>query len=300
MLIFHAKGRPMLLFDAAGGALDGGQGDGACIPRDGAVGAGERTMDDEGLPSRQDPPRRELRIAALGDFHYDAARDHGLRAHLTAVAAQADVLVLCGDMTTHGEPEQTRGFIDQLQEVDIPMVAVLGNHDFEHGHQDVVAGILRERGIHVLDGDTVVIDGIGFAGVKGFGGGFGRGSLGPFGEPEYKAFVNAALSEALKLENALRELRTETKVVVLHYSPIPETLVGEPEVIFPFLGSSRLLPPIETHGASVVFHGHAHIGAPEGRTPAGVPVYNVALPVLKAAGMNARLWTVAVPDRRQS
>lgn len=180
------------------------------------------------------------------------------------------------------------------------MVAVLGNHDFEAERPHEVMAILRERGIHVLDGDNVVIEGIGFAGVKGFGGGFGRGSLGPFGEREYKLFVQAALDEALKLENGLRALRTPTKVAVLHYSPIPETLVGEPEVIFPFLGSSRLLPPIDTHGATVVFHGHAHVGAPEGRTPGGVPVYNVALPVLQCHGLRARLWTAPAPDRRQS
>lgn len=242
--------------------------------------------------------RRELRIAALGDFHYDADHDHGLHAHLAEVAATADVLVLCGDMTTHGEPEQMQGFVEQLEGIDIPIVAVLGNHDFEHGKEAEAADILKQRGIHLLDGNSIVIDGVGFAGVKGFGGGFGRGSLGPFGEPEYKAFVNRALDEALKLENALRELRTETKVVVLHYSPIPETLVGEPEVIFPFLGSSRLLPPIETHGANVVFHGHAHIGAPEARTPAGIPVFNVAMPVLACASMKARVWTADVPDRR--
>lgn len=250
-------------------------------------------------PRAQRRNARELRIAALGDFHYNPEKDHGLRAIMAEAAGQADVLVLCGDMTTHGDPDQTRGFVEQLQEIDVPMVAVLGNHDFEHGREAEVAAILRERDIHVLDGDSVVIEGVGFAGTKGFGGGFGRGSLGPFGEPEYKAFVNAALTEALKLENALRELRTEAKVVVLHYSPIPETLVGEPEVIYPFLGSSRLLPPIETHGATVVFHGHAHIGAPEARTPLGVPVFNVALPVLQCAGLTARIWTVPVPDRRQ-
>jgi Icc-related predicted phosphoesterase len=249
----------------------------------------------------QDRPAaaRQLRIAALGDFHYDPARDDGLAELFREVCDSADVLVLCGDMTTHGEGGQTRGFVDQLRGVDIPIVAVLGNHDYEHGTPDVVMAVLRDRGIHVLDGDSVEIQGVGFAGVKGFGGGFGRGSLGPFGEPEYKVFVKAAIDEALKLENALRALRTPTKVAVLHYSPIPETLVGEPEVIFPFLGSSRLVPPIDTIGASVVFHGHAHVGAAEGRTPAGVPVYNVALPVLRALGLSARIWTAPVPDRRR-
>jgi Icc-related predicted phosphoesterase len=242
---------------------------------------------------------RQLRIAAVGDFHYDAARDQGLAELFREVCDSADVLVLCGDMTTHGEGGQTRGFVEQLRGVDIPIVAVLGNHDYEHGTPEIVMSVLRDRGIHVLDGDSVEIHGVGFAGVKGFGGGFGRGSLGPFGEPEYKIFVKAAIDEALKLENALRALRTPTKVAVLHYSPIPETLVGEPEVIFPFLGSSRLVPPIDTIGASVVFHGHAHVGAAEGRTPAGVPVYNVALPVLRARGLSARIWTAPAPERRR-
>jgi Icc-related predicted phosphoesterase len=243
--------------------------------------------------------RRELRIAAIGDFHYDAAHDQRLRGLFQKIADEADVLVLCGDMTTHGEVEQARGFVEQLTGVGIPMVAVLGNHDFEHGKPEEITAVLRDRGIHVLDGETIEIEGVGFAGVKGFGGGFGRASLGPFGEPELKAFVQAALNEALKLENALRGLRTETKAVALHYSPIPETLAGEPEVLFPFLGSSRLVPPIDTYGASVVFHGHAHVGAAEGRTPGGVPVYNVALPVLRAAGLDARIWTAPAPERRR-
>jgi uncharacterized protein len=145
-----------------------------------------------------------------------------------------------------------------------------------------------------------VIDGIGFAGVKGFGGGFGRRTLGPFGEKLYKDFVQAAIDESLKLETALRTLDTETRVAVLHYAPIPETLAGEPEQIFPFLGSSRLLPPIETYRASVVFHGHAHIGAPEATTPAGIPVFNVAQALLERhIGTPYRVWHADAPDRRR-
>jgi uncharacterized protein len=145
-----------------------------------------------------------------------------------------------------------------------------------------------------------VIDGIGFAGVKGFGGGFGRRMLGPFGEKLYKDFVQAAIDEALKLETALRTLDAETRVAVLHYSPIPETLEGEPEAIFPFLGSSRLLPPIETYRATVVFHGHAHTGIPEAQTPSGIPVFNVAQMLLeKSTGRGFRVWTVDAPERRR-
>ncbi len=196
-------------------------------------------------------PAHPVRVAAVGDFHYDAEHAPMLRDLFADVRSEADVLVLCGDFTTHGRPDQTRGFVEILKGVDIPMVGVLGNHDYEAGAVDEVVAILRDRGIHVLDGDNVEVAGVGFAGVKGFGGGFGRGTLGPFGEPEYKLFVQRALDESLKLETALRTLKTETKVAVLHYAPIPDTLRGEPEVIFPFLGSSRLLPPIEIPSPSV-------------------------------------------------
>lgn len=246
------------------------------------------------------PKQREVTIAAIGDVHFDGASKGSLRGLFADISREADILVLCGDLTTHGEPDQVRGFLEELQGMEIPTVTVLGNHDFEHGAEETLCEILTEHGIHVLDGTSVEIEGIGFAGVKGFGGGFGRRTLGPFGEKLYKDFVQEALDEALKLETALRELRCERRVVVLHYSPIRETLAGEPEEIFPFLGSSRLLPPIETYGADVVFHGHAHIGAPEGQTPAGIPVYNVAKSVMeRATGTAYRLWKAGVPDRRQ-
>jgi Icc-related predicted phosphoesterase len=144
-----------------------------------------------------------------------------------------------------------------------------------------------------------VIEGVGFAGTKGFAGGFGRGSLGPFGEDLIKEFVNAAVEEALKLERALQQLRTDTRIVLLHYAPIPDTIEGEPEFLFPFLGSSRLLQPIDTHGANAVFHGHAHHGCLEGRTPGGVPVYNVAWPLLQSAGLSFQSFRVGAPDRRK-
>ena len=241
------------------------------------------------------PESAPIRIAAVGDFHFDLARVGSLKELFTEAARNADVLVLCGDFTTHGDAAQTRGFVEELRGVERPIVAVLGNHDYEAGAADEVCAIFKDRGINLLDGTNVVIDGIGFAGVKGFGGGFGRGMLGPFGEREWKNLVQTALDEALKLEGALRTLNTQTKVAVLHYAPIIETLVGEPEVIFPFLGSSRLLTPIETYGTSVVFHGHAHTGSPEGRTPSGVPVYNVALPLLMQEGLSYRTWTAPAP-----
>jgi Icc-related predicted phosphoesterase len=180
-------------------------------------------------------------------------------------------------------------------------VTVLGNHDYENGEADRIKQVLGEHHVGVLDGDGTVIEGVGFAGVKGFAGGFGRGSLGAFGEPILKAFVQEAVDEALKLENALRTVHAPVKVVLLHYSPIADTLIGEPESIFPFLGSSRLLPPIEEMEAAVVFHGHAHTGVLEGRTPAGVPVFNVAHPVLLAAGRAPVLvHTVALPETAEA
>jgi Icc-related predicted phosphoesterase len=243
---------------------------------------------------------RELRIAAIGDLHFDGRSRGSLRSVFSEVCAEAQVLVICGDLTTHGEQQQIEAFVDELHGVEIPVICVLGNHDYEAGEEAALQEILSARGVHVLDGTSVEIEGVGFAGTKGFGGGFGRRTLGPFGERIYKEFVEAALDEALKLETALRTLQTETRVAILHYSPIPDTLAGESEQIYPFLGSSRLLPPIETHGASVVFHGHAHIGIPAASTPAGVPVFNVARAVLeRQTGRPFRLWSTPAPDRRR-
>jgi Icc-related predicted phosphoesterase len=248
--------------------------------------------------AKRSPDGRLARIAALGDVHFDGTKPGALVDIFASANQEADVLVLCGDLTTHGRPEQMRGLVEELAVVDIPIVAVLGNHDYEGGEADACVAILRGRHVHVLNGDQVVIDEVGFVGTKGFCGGFGRGALAAFGEPEIKHFVQVALDEAIKLENGLRGLNTAVRVVLLHYAPIIETVVGEPEVIYPFLGSSRLLQPIDTIGADVVFHGHAHHGSPEGTTPGGIPVYNVAYPLLKEAGKKYLLWTVSAPERR--
>ena len=243
---------------------------------------------------------RTIRIAVAADLHFDGSAPGTLRDFFGLACEEADILALCGDFTTHGEPAQVRGFVEEMDGVDIPVVGVLGNHDHEAEKVGEGMAILRDRGMHILDGTNVVIEGVGFAGVKGFGGGFGRGMLGPFGEPLYKQFVQAAVDEALKLERALRSLDAPTRIALLHYAPIADTLAGEPEVIFPFLGSSRLLPPLETYGADVVFHGHAHIGWPEGKTPSGIPVYNVAAALLeKHTGKPYRIWTASAPDRRE-
>jgi|SRR5690606_10359261 Icc-related predicted phosphoesterase len=248
-----------------------------------------------------EPERREgrrLRIAAIGDLHFDGSSTGALRELFAEANREADVLTLLGDLTTHGRPEQIEAFIGELKGVDIPILTVLGNHDYEGDAAPVIMQMLIDRGVHVLDGTGVVIEGVGFAGTKGFAGGFGRGALAPFGETLIKEFAKHAIDESIKLENALRNLTTDTRVVMLHYSPIEETVHGEPEMIWPFLGSSRLVQPIDTMGANVVFHGHAHHGSLEGRTPGGVPVFNVSVPVLRSLDMSYLLYELAAPDRR--
>jgi Icc-related predicted phosphoesterase len=228
------------------------------------------------------PPLEVVRVAASGDLHYGRYSPGHLQPFLEAVAASADVLVLCGDLTDYGQPDEARALARELsQGLKIPIVAVLGNHDFESGQEQDVREILRDAGWLMLDGDSCEVYGVGFAGVKGFGGGFGRRALGSWGEPAIKQFVQEALNEALKLETAISRLRTTDRVAVLHYAPIVATVLGEPEEIYPFLGSSRLEDPLNRLPVSVVFHGHAHRGQPEGRTTAGTPVYNVSLPLLE-------------------
>jgi len=218
----------------------------------------------------------------MGDLHYSRHSQGLLPAVMKDVAASADVLALCGDLTDYGLPDEAHALARELkQSLDIPIVAVLGNHDVESGKGDEVRDILRESGLIILDGDSCEIHDVGFAGVKGFGGGFGRHALGSWGEVIIKDFVKEALSEALKLETALARLRTEARVALLHYSPILATVIGEPEQIYPFLGSSRLEDPLNHIPVSAIFHGHAHRGQPEGQTATGVPVYNVSFPLLQ-------------------
>jgi len=173
----------------------------------------------------------------------------------------------------------------------VPCVTVLGNHDFEAGKADEIRQILTDVGVNVLDGDSCELHGVGFAGVKGFCGGFGRGALGPWGEEIIKIFVREAVNEAFKLESALARLRGPHRVALLHYSPIRATVEGEPLEIFPYLGSSRLEEPLARYPVTAVIHGHAHNGALEGRTASGIPVYNVSLPLLK------KCWPEQAPFR---
>lgn len=223
-----------------------------------------------------------VRIAAVGDIHLGGkGYDPPLQTMFGQVAEHADVLVLCGDLTDRGEPEEAKLMAKTLASVTVPTIAVLGNHDYESGKEREVTSILCDAGIHVLDGDAYEVLGVGFAGAKGFAGGFGRRALGPWGEGMIKQFVREALDEALKLESALGRLRTERKVAVLHYSPIAGTVEGEPLEIYPYLGSSRLEEPLTRYPVDVVFHGHAHNGALEGRTIGDVPVFNVSMVLLQ-------------------
>lgn len=224
-----------------------------------------------------------MRLAAVGDLHIRKTSQGVLQSVLSTVNDQADVLLLCGDLTDYGLAEEAQILAKDLTSlVRIPIVAVLGNHDFESGHPEDVCRILTDAGVKMLDGETCEINGVGFAGAKGFIGGFGRGTLGPWGEKMIKAFVQEAMDEAMKLESALARLRTPQRVALLHYSPIRATVEGEPLEIFPYLGTSRLEEPLNRYPVNAVFHGHAHHGSPEGHTSAGVPVFNVALPLLRS------------------
>lgn len=196
------------------------------------------------------------------------------------VADTAEVLLIAGDLTDYGTPEEARVLAKELTPLRIPTAAVLGNHDVESGKEAEVRQILTDAGVVVLDGDAVELAGVGIAGVKGFGGGFGPRALGAWGETIIKQFVHEALNEALKLESALARLRTSSRVVLLHYAPIQQTVEGEPLEIYPFVGSSRLEDPIDRFSVSLVVHGHAHRGQLEGTTKAMVPVYNVSIPLL--------------------
>jgi Icc-related predicted phosphoesterase len=226
------------------------------------------------------PPRTQIRIAAVGDIHVSRSSQGVFQPMFAQITESADVLALCGDFTDYGMPDEARVLARELGAVKIPVLAVLGNHDYEAGRQDEIRQILSDYGVTVLDGEATEVSGVGFAGVKGFAGGFGRGALGPWGERVIKQFVQEAVDEALKLEAALARLRTQRRIALLHYSPIRGTVEGEPHEIYPYLGSSRLEEPINRYRVSAVFHGHAHRGTGEGRTSTGVPVYNVAMPLL--------------------
>lgn len=229
-------------------------------------------------------PKTTVRIAATADIHVRKGTQGTLQPMFEAATEQSDVLLLCGDLTDYGTEEEARILAkDITSSLRIPAIAVLGNHDLESGKEADVVSILTDAGVQMLDGDSIELHGVGFAGVKGFAGGFGRRALGAWGEKIIKDFVHEAVEESLKLEAALARLRTPQKIAVLHYSPIQATVAGEPLEIVAFLGSSRLEEPLDRYRVNAVFHGHAHRGAPEGRTKGNAPVYNVAVRVLQTA-----------------
>jgi Icc-related predicted phosphoesterase len=229
-----------------------------------------------------------VRLAAVGDLHYSKATQGSWQPLLRQIGQAADLLLLCGDLTDYGLAEEGQMLARELESsLKIPIIAVLGNHDYEAGHVAEIKAALTQARVQILDGDTCEVHGIGFAGTKGFAGGFGRGTLGSWGEPAIKVFVQEAVSEALKLESALARLRTPRRIALLHYAPIRATVEGEPIEIFPWLGTSRLEEPIDRYPVTAVFHGHAHNGSLEGQTLGHVPVHNVALP----------LWRRRFPDR---
>ncbi|XXF81564.1 metallophosphoesterase [Myxococcaceae bacterium GXIMD 01537] len=220
-------------------------------------------------------------MAAVGDLHCREDH-HGRFRHLVKqVNGAADLLLLCGDLTDRGLLEEGKVLAEELSALRVPCVAVLGNHDYEHNQTREISAELAKAGVRVLDGDHYIFEKVvGVAGVKGFGGGFGNATLQAFGEGQTKAFVQEAVTESLKLEAALSHLDTPRKVIIMHYAPIAETLEGENTEIRPFLGTSRLAMPIDHYGAEAVFHGHAHHGSPLGKTRSGIPVYNVAMPLM--------------------
>ena len=245
-----------------------------------------------------------IRVAAIGDLHYGRSAAQGsLQPLFAQITESADILVLTGDLTDYGLPEEARALAREITSaLKIPAVTVLGNHDYESGHQEELRKIFEDAGVVTLDGDSTEIQGIGFAGVKGFCGGFGRRALGPWGEDLIKKFVHEALDEALKLESALARLRSRRLVAILHYSPIQETVEGEPLEIFPFLGCSRLEEPLGRFPVTAVFHGHAHHGRPEGRTSRDVPVFNVSMSLMRELSPERpfRIVEIDMTDRDSS
>src|SRR5436309_785042 len=221
-----------------------------------------------------------VRVAALGDLHCTKSSQGAFQSLFSRIGEAAELLLIAGDLTDYGLPDEARVLTKEFTALRIPVVAVLGNHDYESGKEAEVRQIFVDAGVIVLDGDACEVHGIGIAGVKGFGGGFGPRALGPWGEAIIKQFVREAVDEALKLEAALARVRTTHVIALLHYSPVQQTVEGEPLEIYPFLGSSRLEEPINRYPVSLVVHGHAHRGQLEATTKSGVAVYNVSMPLL--------------------
>jgi Icc-related predicted phosphoesterase len=230
----------------------------------------------------------KTRIAAVGDIHVQETEKGSWAEYFRQASKRADILLICGDLTNTGDEVEAQLLSEELKSCSIPVVAVLGNHDYEKGRHKTIRKIVQNENMHLLDGETVVIGDLGFAGVKGFGGGFDTHMLSMFGEAAMKAFVQEAVDEALRLDRALARLDQQhenlKKIALMHYSPVKNTVVGEPEQIFPFLGCSRLADPLVRRKVIAVFHGHAHAGALQAEMEDGIKVFNVAKPVLMKAG----------------
>ena len=226
-----------------------------------------------------------VRIAAVGDIHVGEDCRGRFRPHFSAVGDRADVLLLAGDLTNYGMPAQAQVLADELEDTPVPVVAVLGNHDYHCGHADVVRSTLERVGVIVLEGESVTLEigscRLGIAGLKGFGGGFPGACGHKFGEPEMKAFVQLTEDAAKALEAQLRSLDSDYRIALMHYAPVKDTLAGERLEIFPFLGAYQLGEAVDTGGAHLALHGHAHHGSVKGVTPGGVPVRNVAMPLIQ-------------------
>jgi Icc-related predicted phosphoesterase len=242
-----------------------------------------------------------MRIAAVGDVHFGPDSAGRLRPRLEQLAGEAEALLIAGDLTRTGDAAEAAVLGAELRRLPYPVVAVLGNHDWHRGQERDIRAVLEQSDVIVLDGEATVLDlpsgPLGIAGCKGFGGGFAGACATDFGEPEMKLFVGRTRREAARLEEALGSLRETPRVALLHYSPVPETLVGERAEIHAFLGSYLLAEAIDRAGADLVLHGHAHNGAEDGATPGGVPVHNVAMPVIKRA---CRIFDVAAAELVES
>ena len=225
--------------------------------------------------------KKIVRIAAIADVHCKKDSRDSMQKLFAQLTNDIDILLLGGDLCDTGIPEEAHILAHELKNLRIPVLAVLGNHDFECGKAAEVETILCDAGVHMLGGTAREMHGVGFAGVKGFCGGFGDRALQAWGEPAIKAFVYEGVEESLKLESALAKLRTPKRIALLHYAPVISTIAGEPPEIAPFLGSSRLEEPLNHYAVTAAFHGHAHRGTHEGATTQGIPVYNVAKPLLE-------------------
>jgi Icc-related predicted phosphoesterase len=228
-----------------------------------------------------------IRVAAVGDLHVGDDARANWRDALGPVSGEADLLLLAGDLTRVGSKSEASAVASALELVRVPIFAVLGNHDYQEDSEAELCRVLAERGVHVLEGNAATLHvgrvRVGIAGTKGFGGGFANACGSDFGEPEMKAFIRHTAERADALRTALTSLDADLRIALLHYSPIPETLRGEQLQIYPFLGSHLLGDAIDAAGADLVVHGHAHAGSERGRTPGGIPVRNVAQPVIHSA-----------------